>query len=69
MNFESIPAYVEENDRKMEDIEYETIQELLCLKLELSKIPKTEIIFEILVTVLKGLFYQSNIVLRHLFEK
>lgn len=63
MNFESIPAYVEENDRKMEDIEYETIQELLCLKLELSKIPKSLIIFEILVTILKGLFYQSNIVL------
>ena len=56
MNFESIPAYVEENDRKMEDIEYETIQELLCLKLELSKIPKSLIIFEILVTILKGLF-------------
>ena len=63
MNFESIPAYVEENDRKMEDIEYETIQELLCLKLELSKIPKSLIIFEILVNILKGLFYQSNIVL------
>ena len=63
MNFESILAYVEENDRKMEDIEYETIQELLCLKLELSKIPKSLIIFEILVTILKGLFYQSNIVL------
>ena len=63
MNFESLPAYVEENDRKMEDIEYETIQELLCLKLELSKIPKSLIIFEILVIILKGLFYQSNIVL------
>ena len=30
-DFESKQAYVEENDQKFEDLEYETIQELLYL--------------------------------------